>query len=215
MVRPIIAYFVTGEHKAANVLLPLIALALVVAAALGAGIVGAPAIGDDADRGLGDAKSNALMAANTATYAGFQSLRTGADASVPSGQEMGDWLREQIDATISMMKDDPTGVGQQIGNGRQWQNDAVQKWTRNYFCPVRQWGQDRDTVRALVVAGVGECSWWQRLAARSPFMITLGPVLGFLLLVVMIALAVATVLASLWAQSTRSAYQWLYRSRVF
>ena len=135
---------------------------------------------------------------------------------------MGDYLADQLNVRRSNPADLPTS-GPLEGDlatekGAKLAADPenpIRQWTQEYLCNVKGWGPHTEQIRALVIAGVGECSLIQRLKARSFVLSPLNPPWDILLLTFLVGAFALLNFVTVWLIVLVRIYNWLYRSRVF
>lgn len=134
---------------------------------------------------------------------------------------MGDYLADQLDvrrsnpadlSTSSSLEGELTNEkGVPLAGGA---DNPIRQWSDEYLCTVQGWGRHAEQIRALVIAGVGECSLGQRLKARSFVLSPGNPPWDVLILAFLfVALALLSFVTA-WLAIHVSIYNWLYRSRV-
>lgn len=134
---------------------------------------------------------------------------------------MGDYLADQLDvrrsnpddlSTSSSLEGDlKTEKGAPLAGGA---DNPIRQWTEEYLCTVKGWGRHTEQIRALVIAGVGECSLGQRLKARSFVLSPGNPPWDVLLLTLLFVGLALLSFVTAWLAIHVSFYNWLYRSRV-
>lgn len=135
---------------------------------------------------------------------------------------MGDYLADQLDVRRSNPADLSTS-GPLEGDLTTEKGAAlaadpenpIRQWTQEYLCTVKGWGRHTEQIRALVIAGVGECSLGQRLKARSFVLSPGNPPWDILLLTFLFSALALLSFVTAWLMFHVSIYNWLYRSRVF
>ncbi len=206
MIRALVKYLIEGETAAARLLLPIIAGLFTVLFVVASGLATEPAVYTDVLYVKGENPPDALDRARQPAYGELHAVAGDVGAT--------EWLQTQLQGDLKTVEQGGT-VDPRLGSDADWKNAGLQRWTTDYLCPVRGWDRNTGAIRALVARGVGECPLSDRVLARIPVVAWFGAGPGLAVLAALLAAA-----ALLWGLTfsfhhTRSAFRWLYRSKVF
>ena len=126
-------------------------------------------------------------------------------------------LKRALEARLKTLVDDGANVdgANQEAATKTLKRKDLQNWIDDYLCPVIGWDTNEAQIRMLVWDGVGDCTTPERWTARIPALSFFGLWGGLAVLILVAALTITAWMLTFSFHHTRSAYRWLYRSRVF